>query len=329
MEVCMEYDFEEERVKKFLRENSAKKAAVQLPSGLKSYWREITETFHSAGVEPILMGSCYGGCDIADAAAKQMGCDVLVHYGHADIGLKTSLPTLHVEARVVGCEMEGVKSLLKEMNGEKVGLLTTVQFIDYLDTVKKIGRECGVELLIGAPGSRTKYPGQILGCDFSSAKNLKKKVGVYLYIGTGEFHPLGVSIATGKKVVAFDPISSATKEITKEEFLRKRKATITMAAMGEKFGVVTSTKPGQWRIATARRAVEELRKSGKLAELLVVDEITPQAVGDYRFDCLVCAACPRIPIDDQDRFEVPIITPWEMKVMLGQARFSPYQMDEF
>ncbi|MFN4133459.1 MAG: diphthamide biosynthesis enzyme Dph2 [Candidatus Hadarchaeales archaeon] len=328
--MCVEYCLEEEKVKKFLRENAAKKAAVQLPSGLKKYWQEIAETIRSTGTEPVLLGSCYGGCDVADATAKKAGCDVLIHYGHTSIGLETLLPTLYVEARVRGCDVESARKLFKTMEGEKVGLLATVQFIDYLNAVKKIGEECGVELLIGAPGPRTKYSGQIIGCDFSCARNITENVGRYIYLGTGEFHPLGVSIATGKKVVAFDPISSSAKEITgSEEFLKKRKAAIATAALGKKFGVITSTKPGQCRIATARNVVKELKKSGKLAELVVVDEVTPEILADYCFDCLVCAACPRIPIDDQERFEVPVLTPWEVKVMLGQARFLPYQMDEF
>lgn len=326
----MKYNFEEERVKKFLEESRACKVAVQLPSGLKRYWPEIARTVHSAGAEPIFIGNCYGGCDLADAAAKNIGCDVLVHYGHADVGIKTALPVLYIEARVVGCKMESLARNLNELRGKRIGVLTTVQFIEYIPSVKEMLKENGFEPLVGTPGSRTRYRGQILGCDFTCAKSIKESVDEYLYIGSGEFHPLGASIATGKRVIAFDPISSVGREIAGvARLIARRKAVISKAAMGKNFGVITSVKPGQCRLAAARNIVKELENNGKKAEVVILDDITPEALVDYCFDCLVCVACPRIPIDDQEKFEIPILTPWEVGVMLGQSSLEPYQMDEF
>jgi 2-(3-amino-3-carboxypropyl)histidine synthase len=111
-------------------------------------------------------------------------------------------------------------------------------------------------------------------------------------------------------------------------FLRERKKMIFKAAGGEKFGVVSSTKPGQARLRLAAELLAELRRNERKGELVVVDEFNPESIGDFGFDALICAACPRIPIDDAERFEQPILTPFELKVMLGAYPLEPYKFDE-
>jgi 2-(3-amino-3-carboxypropyl)histidine synthase len=326
----MQYDFEESRVQKFLKKHKPKRAAIQLPSGLRPKLSEVVEVFDRAGVEPVILASsCYGACDLADADAKTLGCDVLVHYGHSDIGLPTCLPTLYVESRVKDSPMEIVEKALSGVKLNRVGLLTTVQHIDFLEKLASALRSRGVKTVIGKPGARARYPGQLLGCDWGCVRSAASSVDGYLYIGTGRFHPLGAALATGKEVFSVDlSTGNSSQPAGKGEFLRARKAMVSRAASGERFGVVTSTKPGQMRLRLAARLLAELRKSGREGQLLAVDEITPESVGDFGFDAFVCAACPRIPVDDADRFEQPILTPFEMRAMLGAVSIEKYEMDE-
>jgi 2-(3-amino-3-carboxypropyl)histidine synthase len=226
--------------------------------------------------------------------------------------------------------LEVVEQALPKLKFKRVGLLTTVQHITHLRRVAKLLRSRGIKPFIGKPGLRAKYPGQLLGCDFGSARSVAPRVDGFLYVGTGEFHPLGAALATGKQVLATNPISEGFKLLAPdvEAFLRRRKAMIARAAAGERFGVIVSTKPGQARFKLAARLVEDLRKAGKVAHVLAVDEVRPEELGDFGLDGFICAACPRIPIEDVERFESPILTPFEARVMLGKAKFRPYQMDE-
>ncbi len=325
------YDFEEANVRRFLEQHGAKRAAIQLPAGLKQYLPEIKETFDKAGVEALVLAdSCYGACDPADAQAKRLRCDVLVHYGHANMRIPTCLPTLYVEARILIDPIKTVEQALPQMKFKRVGLLTNVQHIKYLQKVAKLLRSRGAKPFIGRPGPRAKYPGQLLGCDFSCACSVASHVDGFLYIGTGDFHPLGAALATGKQVLAINPVSEGFKLISPaiDAFLRGRKAMIARAAAGNRFGIVVSTKPGQARFNLARELVESFRRAGRDACLLAVDEVKPEELSDFKFDAFVCAACPRIPIDDAERFEHPILTPFEAQVMLGKAKFRPYEMDE-
>jgi 2-(3-amino-3-carboxypropyl)histidine synthase len=322
------YDFEEKKVLDFLRSRKARHAGIQLPAGLKPFWPKISEMYRDAGVEPIFLGGCHGACDLADARAKELGCNVLVHYGHATMGLRTELPALFVETRVSEASLEGLKKFVKRVNPMEVGVFTTVQYLNHLPRVVKFLREAGRVPLVGKPGPRARYSGQVLGCDFGCIKAVSKHAGVLLYFGTGRFHPLGAALVSGKEVFIANPITGTLTQVSDlGNYLRSRRAKISKAASCQRFGVVTSVKRGQARFALTLRLVKALRGSGKQAELVLLDEVTPEVLGDYGFDAIVCAACPRIPIDDADRFETPLLTPPEAWAMLGVAK-EPRGVDE-
>jgi len=327
----LEYDFEEEKTRQFLRKHKPKRAAIQLPSGLRPQLPRILKNFE-VGVEPVIMaGSCYGACDLADAEARQLGCDVLLHYGHSDMGLAARLPTLYVEARMLVNPTDAVEQAIPKIDFKRVGLLTTVQHIGHLNKVEELLRSRGLEPFVGDPGPRAKYPGQLLGCDFGCARSIAGKVDGFLYIGTGDFHPLGAAIATGKRVLAVDPVSGGSRWVSAsvEKFLQKRKGMIASAAAGERLGVVESTKPGQARPDVSKELVKALRDAGRDVCLFVVNELRPEELGDFKLDAIVCTACPRISTDDAERFGIPILTPFEAKVMLGREKLEQYRPDEF
>lgn len=316
----------------FMRRHKPKRAAIQLPSGLRPQLPQILASFEEGLVELVIMaGSCYGACDLADAEAKRLGCDVLLHYGHSDMGLPACLPTLYVEARMLVDPLPTVERALPKIDFRRVGLLTTVQHVGHLKGIEELLRLHGFEPFVGSPGPRAKYSGQLLGCDFGCARSIADKVDGFLYIGTGDFHPLGAALATGKRVLVVDPVAGSSKWISAsvEKFLHKRKAAIASAAVGERFGVIASTKPGQARSDQSIELIKALKGAGRDAQLFVVNEVRPEELGDFKLDAIVCTACPRIPTDDAERFDIPVLTPFEARVMLGLEKLEPYRLDEF
>jgi 2-(3-amino-3-carboxypropyl)histidine synthase len=325
------YNFEHKRVTRFLKQHKVRRAAVQLPAGLGPHLSEIMATFEGAGAAVIILGdSCYGACDVADVKAKRLGCDVLVQYGHSDMGLQTVLPTLYVEARMIADPLGAVEKTLPKLNFKRVGLATTVQHIGSLPKIAKILRSNGFKPLVGKPGSRVRYSGQILGCDLRCTKSISGDVDGFLYIGTGKFHPVGIILATGKRVITLNPVAGNCENLTFDlgDFIRGRRAMISRAAASEKFGILVSSKPGQARLKLAAHLAEELRRAGLTAHVLVLDEISPEKLDDFKLDAFVCVACPRISIDDAERFSKPILTPFEARVMIGKEKFDPYKLDE-
>ncbi|MEM2875280.1 MAG: diphthamide biosynthesis enzyme Dph2 [Candidatus Hadarchaeales archaeon] len=324
------YDLEEGRVREFIAGRHAKRVAVALPAGLRPLLPEIEEHIRSAGAEPtVLADPCYGACDPGDDRARTAGCDALVHYGHSDMGLPTSLPTLYVEARMISDPSESLRGALNRMKFSRVGLISNVQHAWSLERVAGILEQAGIRAIVPPQSSRTRYPGQVLGCDFSCARSIAQQVEGFLYVGTGAFHPLGCSLATGRPTAAFNPVSSTFELYSDQrEFLRRRSTMISRAAMGDRFGVIACTKPGQRRFRLAENIAEKLRKSKKEAHVLVLDNVRPEELQDFKLDALVCTACPRIAIDDSERFSFPILTPFEVEVMLGAQNIKPYQLDE-
>jgi len=325
------YDFESKRIEQFLRQHNVGRAAIQLPAGLRGYLSEITSIHKEFGVETlVLANSCYGGCDVADVVARQLGCDALVHYGHTDMGLPTCLPTLYVEARMTVDPLEVIEGALPGLRFKRVGLATTVQHIGHLEEVAEFLRSRGLRPYIGKPGQRAKYPGQILGCDFGCARSIADRVDGFIYIGTGRFHPIGIALSTGKDVVIANPVAGNSEELPwdSDVFLSHRKAKISRAAACEKFAIVVSTKPGQARFRLAAIVADSLKGAGLVAHTLAVDEVVPEGLADFDVDAFICVACSRIPIDDADRFDRPILTPFEAMAMLGKANFESYKLDE-
>ncbi len=189
----------------------------------------------------------------------------------------------------------------------------------------------GFEVKIGKAGGRVKHEGQVLGCSFGSASSISSDVDNFIYIGSGNFHPLGVTLATGKKTFAVDPMLGEVRDMDtqKEKILRQRFAKITKAKDGNAFGIIVGEKRGQMRKGLAFKIKKLLKEKGKRAYLLYLNEITPENLLPFRkLDAFVNTACPRISIDDAARFKKPLLTPVELEIVLGTREWRDYRLDE-
>ncbi len=324
------YNLERESIKKFIDEHNAGRIAVQLPSGLRPRITEINEIFDENLDVFFLADSCYGACDLSDDLAADIGCDVLIHFGHADMGIPTSIPTLYVEARSEEDPSEVLDQAVSKLRGSTWGLTATVQYVHKLGDIKKFLREKGIDFAVGEPGPRAEYPGQILGCDWGSAKSVGDRVDGFIYVGTGRFHPIGIFLATEKPIISVNPVSGVCEEFefSMSDFLKKRMAAVESARSGQKIGIFVSKKTGQKRLGLAEELADKLQDQDYDSFLLLGDELDYENLRDYRLDALVNTACPRISFDDFDLFDVPILTPFEVGVMLGEEEWEPYRVDE-
>lgn len=325
------YDLDPTSVRNFLTKESIETVAIQLPSGLRPEVSRIKRIFDEEGVDVLFLSdACYGACDIAGERAKDLGCDALIHYGHSDMDISTPIPTLYVEARIEADPFKALERALPELRDSVWGLTATVQHVQYLEGVEEFLEGEGIESRIGDPGSRAKYPGQILGCDWGSARSVEGEVDGFIYLGTGKFHPFGIFLATRKPVISVNPLTDGYEIVKPEigEFLRKRYAMLSRAESCQRFGVLVSTKPGQSRLSLSKDLERRLEEHGYDAYVLIVDEVDPQSLGDYDLEAFVNTACPRLPIDDAGIFDVPILTPFEVEVLLGEKEWDHYGLDE-
>src|SRR5439155_142643 len=98
-------------------------------------------------------------------------------------------------------ETDRLLEVIRGRNSKTVGL----QFPGWLPAIQAHLEKKGHVIRIGEPDRRVAYAGQLLGCDYHTATVVEGDVDGYLYIGTGDFHPLGVAILIDKPVIIADP----------------------------------------------------------------------------------------------------------------------------
>lgn len=273
---------------------------LQTPDGLK---RKVLKIADELGDVLIDCESCYGACDIAVNEAKALGCDKIIHLGHSKL-VESDISVEYMEIR----ENFDIKPLLKKLDikENKIGLIASIQFIDSLKNVKEFLENKGKIVKIG----KGKFnPGQILGCDVSSAKEIEKDVDAFLYIGSGHFHPLGLALKTEKPVYSLNLEKKDIENLKqlKDKFLRQRYAAISQVKDAKTFGIIVSVKPGQLKLEIAKKIKKKIEEKGKKAYILVFNEIKPEKLEGLELDCYINTACPRIAIENRTEFKKPIL----------------------
>ncbi len=318
---------ETERLLEVIRGRNAKTVGLQFPVGLRTKAVEVAQEIEAkAGVTCLVSADpSFGACDIAD-----MPVDLIVHLGHAP------MPHLRYN-RVFFYDLPGhpLKDLAfvdaaEPMLPKRVGLLTTTQFRGWLPQIQEHLEKAGHEVRIGAPDKRVAYAGQLLGCDYHAADVVAEDVDGFLYIGTGEFHPLGVTFLTDKPVVIADPERGSARTLAdlKDRILRQRFAAIARAKDARTFGIIVSRKIGQIRMEMARDLKALAEKHDLQANIFLLDLVSPDFLEGYRVDAWVNTACPRIAIEDVLQYKKPLLTPQEFEIVLGERKWEDYAFDE-
>jgi 2-(3-amino-3-carboxypropyl)histidine synthase len=191
---------------------------------------------------------------------------------------------------------------------EKIGLVTTVQFIENLKNIKKELKKKGKKVFIGK-GNHAAYKGQVLGCDVKAAVSVEKNVDAFLYIGSGDFHPIAIALNTKKDVFTFNPLTAKFGKIefkNAERLNKKRKAALVKFLSSEEIGVIITTKPGQNRLKEFLKLKKKFKE--KNFYFILFDTIDFNQLENFPFlECFVNTACPRIALDDSIKTEKPII----------------------
>ena len=319
---------ETERLLDAIRRRGAKTVGLQFPVGLRPRAVELAaELERRAGVTCLIAADpSFGACDV-----PEMPVDLTVHLAHA--------PMPHLRYRNVYFydmptplpESWGFLDAALPMLPRRVGILTTTQHRDWVPRIVEHLRAKGLEPVVSEPDRRVAYAAQVLGCDYFAATNIAADVDGYLYVGTGDFHPLGVAIiAKDRPVVIADPSTGGarTLEAVKDRVLRQRWGAIVRAQDARTFGIIVSRKVGQDRSGLAAELKRKLEAKGRMALVFHMDAVAPEHLEGYKVDAWVSTACPRIAIEDYLRYKQPILTPPELEIVLGERRWEDYAFDE-
>ncbi|MDD5340578.1 MAG: diphthamide biosynthesis enzyme Dph2 [Candidatus ainarchaeum sp.] len=291
---------------------------LQFPEGLKQKALELSRKYESEGHEVFLSASaCYGACDIAIDEARWLKADKIIHFGHnrfvkTDLGVPVEYVEYGIDIDVN--ELAAVLPHIKQYRS--IALATTVQHIHQLGEMRAFFEKNGKKVFT-AKGERADKEGQVLGCDAGAVTKVAKDVDAVVFVGNGLFHPLAIEV--GKPVFFYDTSAKKVQDVSAEaERLRKRrKGAIAKALTCRRFGILVSTKPGQFNLAQAEWAKKELRKRGLEAAILAANELEPLSVNNFMvFDAYVTTACPRMA-DDSEEWGRPLLTVTMLKELFA------------
>jgi len=191
---------------------------------------------------------------------------------------------------------------------EKIGLVTTVQFIGQVKEVKLQLEKEGKKVFFGK-GKYAAYQAQVLGCDVDSAVSIEKKVDAFLYIGSGMFHPTAISLKTKKDVFTFNPLTNKFNKIDGKDVERinkRKKGALIKFLSSKEIGVIVTTKPGQEQLKKAFELKSKFKD--KNFYFLIFNTIDFNQLENFPFiECFVNTACPRIALDDSIKLTKSII----------------------
>jgi len=319
---------EMERLLDVIRGRGAKTVGLQFPVGLRPRAVELAEDLERrAGVTCLIAADpSFGACDV-----PEMPVDLTVHLGHAPMPhlryrnvFFYDLPTPLPESWTF---LDAAIPLLPK----RVGLLTTTQHREWVQPIIEHLRGKGIEAIASPPDRRVAYAAQVLGCDYFAATNIADRVDGFLYVGTGDFHPLGVAIILrDKPVVIADPSTGEARTLdeVRDRVVRQRWGAIVRAQDARTFGILVSKKVGQDRGALAADLKARLEAKGRAALIFHMDLVAPELLEGYGIDAWVSTACPRIAIEDYLRYAQPILTPQELEIVLGERTWEDYAFDE-
>jgi len=268
----------------------------------------------------VLADATWGSCDLNSNGAKVLGAGILFNVGHT-INLES------IEKNVIMIDAfdditfdKVTKKCIEILKGKVVCLTTDSQHLHQIENVAKILNDNNVHVKIGK-GKGQLNDGQIFGCEFYPAVEMKDQVDANIFLGQSNFHAAGLALSTNKPTYVLDPYFNEVREVT--EFAKKiqKKATLTIlkAAEAKTFGVIVGLRDGQLSKISALKFKKELEKEGKIVQLFAMTDITNERLRNLKdIDAFIQVACPRISTDNH--FDKPVLSTPQATALLKLLR---------
>lgn len=193
---------------------------------------------------------------------------------------------------------------------ERICLVTDVQFIHLLDSMKKQLEASGKSVFL-MKGAHARHLSQILGCSHLKLE-YPALIDAFLYVGDGLFHPKALLLGSDKEVFVYNPFSRGLKKLPRSEaeaIKRHERAALASFLHSERVGVLISVKPGQLGVQAYLNQVFSLEKKfpDKKFYYLAFDTLDFSQLENFPFiECFVNTACTRL-IDDYAKFPKPMV----------------------
>ena len=235
------HDFQLSELMERIQANDNRLIALQVPEGLKMQALEMMDSIETETSAKVILAAdpCYGACDLVHDKMKMMGVKLVEHMGHSQMNIDSGMPTQFIdvtydgdpELKPVLAYLEAHRAMARQrmenqpapenlseeeaqdrfmdavgrlapLTGTKLGLVGSIQHLHLLPEFHDRLEQAGFEVEIPIGGARLSFPVQVLGCNYSGDDD---SIGHYLFLGSGDFHPIGLVLHTGKPLAMLDP----------------------------------------------------------------------------------------------------------------------------
>jgi len=337
------HNFEVHRTVWRLQRCGARQLGLQMPEGLQGWAVTLADILRrfapSVETTTIFGEATFGACCIDDLAARALGVDFLVHYGHSCIVPtdQTTVTTLyvHVEVRIDVPHL--VETVRCNFAPEKrLAFMGTVQFTSgILEAVEELARERSPEdeAPEKVPQVKPLGVGEVLGC---TSPIVDSNVDAVVFVCDGRFHLESAMIQNPHVKGGFFRYDPVIQTLTRESFAHNqmhssRRAAIDAAKGAVVVGLILGTL-GRQGSSGVLEGVERLLDERGLAHLTVLlSDVSPERLALFEgVDAWVQVACPRLSLDWGAAFGAPLLTPYEAHIAFGdQAYQEVYPMDYY
>ena len=192
--------------------------ALNGPDGILPQVQAVSEKIMARFGIPayVLADTTWGTCDLNSNGAKILGAEILFNIGHS-IKMQIQDDVILVDA-FDNIEFDSVaEKCVDELKGKTVSLITDSQHLHEVEKVREILTRGGVYVKIGK-GKGQLNDGQVFGCEFYPAMELREEVDVNVFLGQSNFHAAGIALSTNIPTYVLDPYFNEVREVT--EFAR-------------------------------------------------------------------------------------------------------------
>jgi diphthamide biosynthesis protein 2 len=337
--------------------------ALQFPDSLLQDAAEVCWEFEGelksrTGKTPlvfVLGDTTFGSCCPDEVSAMHLDADVLIHFGHACLSPAASIPIIYsfgMNAINVAKCVEDVLEQLKDYSNRDLLLLSQVQYYHVIhDIQSNLSNNSNVSIFVG------KIPNQdltllqdnksVTTSSFETVGGLQIPLGldltklILLYIGDPSdnrqfknivlrFH--SVTSSSKPDIWTFDPntsnLSTSVPTFIQRE-LSRRFFLVQKARDATTFGILVGTLSQRHFTSVVHSLQRTIQNANRFCYTFVVGKINEAKLANFgEIDCYILVACSETSLLDFERdLHVPVITPLELDVALGNREWGKYSLD--
>ncbi|KAI9463837.1 putative diphthamide synthesis protein-domain-containing protein [Boletus coccyginus] len=285
----------------------------------------------------VLADTSYGNCCVDEVAAQHVDADLMVHYGHANVlgyPSSTSLVTNRSMSRIAPRSFSNILARVPDAGEMETKSVLVRHDVGYTyragDVVRRLRDQTGLSVLYHeiptwvdpTPVPLPSTPNNEAKASTSSDNNSKddEAASTIIYIGEESLALTNLLMThSSSHVYSYNPItkSSRLESERTNRLLMRRFAAVQKARDADVFGILVGTLGVASYLPLISHLRKILAKAQKKSYTISVGKLNPAKLANFmEIECFVLAACPENSVIDSKEFYRPIITPYELEVVL-------------